>query len=287
MENMGIYFKDNQKKSRWDSGQAILHRENQETEKQQKDGKSYEVKNAYGRLNYVKKDKENGPYKEGFTLEAFESPGTPVHTEKEKHLDRSTMKKVSHGNERTLYTSETPLRNQAIFYEMPGSKRSSAFLNCMKKLVHQQGHQTLHDAFGFLEQEPERLELDEHKKAEENFSPNEKERELSPEEFELKNKRINTLNSRLLRKEAMERQLCSELQTMLDQRPKEELTASLSEQRQEEGKKQQNPKGKKNHGSRKNIQSLSGSEATDAALGNSTAEDAVEEGTEEPEEEII
>lgn len=249
---MGTYFKDEQKKPRWESGQAILHRDNPKTARQPKDRKSYEVKNSYGRLKYLKKDEKNGQDKEGFALEAFESPGTPVHTEKEKHIDRATMKKISSGNEKTLFASETPLRNQAIFYEMPISKKSTAFLNCMKKLVHQRGHQTLHDAFGFLEQEPERLELDVQK---------EKKTDLSPEEFGQKNNRINTLNSSLLKKEAKERQLCSELQTMLDQR----------------STKEENPKEKKSHDISRKMPTPLVPETAEAASETSTDEIALEE----------
>lgn len=260
MENMGTYFKDEQKKPRWESGQAILHKSNLETAMQQEDRKSYEVKNSYGRLKYLKKDEKNGQDKEGFTLEAFESPGTPVHTEKEKHIDRATMKKISSGNEKTLFASETPLRSQALFYEMPISKKSTAFLNCMKKIVHQRGHQTLHDAFGFLEQEPERQELGVQK---------ERKTDLSPEEFEQKSNRINTLNSSLLRKEAKERQLCSELQIMLDQRTKEERSLT---QRQEEGEKQQNPNGKKSHDSSRKMSTPLAPEAAEAATETETDE---------------
>lgn len=259
MENMGTYFRDEQKKPRWESGQAILHKDNPETARQQEDQKSYEVKNSYGRLKYLKKDEKNGQDKEGFALEAFESPGTPVHTEKEKHIDRATMKKISSGNEKTLFASETPLRSQALFYEMPISKKSTAFLNCMKKLVHQRGHQTLHDAFGFLEQEPERQELDVQK---------ERKTDLSPEEFEQKSNRINTLNSSLLRKEAKERQLCSELQTMLDQRTKEE-----------------NPKEEKSHDSSRKMPTPLVPEAAETASETGTDETALGEGNKAPEEE--
>lgn len=249
---MGTYFRDEQKKTRWESGQAILHKSNPETARQQEDQKSYEVKNSYGRLKYLKKDEKNGQDKEGFALEAFESPGTPVHAEKEKHIDRATMKKISNGNEKTLFASETPLRSQALFYEMPISKKSTAFLNCMKKLVHQRGHQTLHDAFGFLEQEPERLELDVQK---------ERKTDLSPEEFGQKNNRINTLNSCLLKKEAKERQLCSELQTMLDQR----------------STKEENPKEEKSHDISRKMPTPLVPETAEAASETSTDEIALEE----------
>lgn len=260
MENMGIYFKDEQKKPRWESGQAILHRENRETKKQEKEQKTYEVKNAYGKLDYRKKDKKNRQQREGFALEAFESPGTPVHAEKEKHIDRATMKKVNHGDKKTLYTSEVPLRSQALFYDMSGSKKSSDFLKCMKQLIHRRGHQTLKDAFGFLEQEPEQLELSARREMDKGLSPLEKEGEtafasqekeaqniLSLEEFSQKNKRIDTLNSRLLRKEAKERQLRNELQTMLDAHTREERSPDRFKQALEHPKKQQESKEKRSH----------------------------------------
>lgn len=205
---MRIYDKDKPEKERWESGQAILHREFQ----QEQDEKAYGVKNSFGRLDYLKKGRKPGQDKEGLSLEAFEAPGTPVHTEKEKHLDRSSMKKMNHGERSKLYASEVPFHNQAFFYEMSGAKKGAAFLKCMKKLIHQQGHQTLKDTFGFLDQEEERLEL---KRLEENQN------EHLPEGSGLDYKRIDTLNGRLLRKEAMERQLCSQLQLMLDERTRE------------------------------------------------------------------
>ena len=87
---MGIYFKDDKKKERWDLGQAILHREFQETQKPQRDERQpgFELfKNSYGRLSYLEKGQDSRQEKEGFALEAFEAPGTPAHTEKEKHLE--------------------------------------------------------------------------------------------------------------------------------------------------------------------------------------------------------
>ena len=232
---MGTYFKDRTKEPRWDLGQSILHREHQETKKQNNEQKPYEVRNAYGRLDYRRKDKKSGQEREGFALEALETAGTPVHTEKDKHIDRTSMKKVNHGEKKTLFASETPLRNQALFYDMSGSKKSADFLKCMKQLIHRRGHQTLKDAFGFLEQEPEQLELLAQREADKGLLPQEKKGEtifdaqekesqdnLCLEEFSQKNKRIDTLNSRLLRKEAKERQLRSELQVMLDERTKKE-----------------------------------------------------------------
>lgn len=260
MGNMGTYFKEEQKKPRWDSGQSILHKENRDTKKQEKEQKTYEVKNAYGKLDYRKKDRKNGQQREGFALEAFEAAGTPVHTEKEKHIDRTSMKKVSHGNKKTLFASETPLRNQALFYEMSGSKKSADFLKCMKQLIHQRGHQTLKDAFGFLEQEPEQLELLAQREMGKGLSPQKKEGETafaaqekdsqnipSLEEFSQRNKRIDTLNSRLLRKEAKELQLRNELQAMLDERTKKKQSTSTLKHAIEHQEKQQEQNEKRSH----------------------------------------
>lgn len=213
---MGIYFKDDKKKERWDLGQAILHREFRETQKPQRDERQpgFELfKNSYGRLSYLEKGQDSRQEKEGFALEAFEAPGTPAHTEKEKHLERSSMKKVNNGDRKKLYASEVPFHNQAFFYEMSGAKKSGAFLKCMKMLVHRQGHQTIQDAFGFLDQEAEQRELEALK---------ENRNELFSDESGRVNKKMDALTSRLQRKEAKERQLCNELQVMLDARVREE-----------------------------------------------------------------
>lgn len=254
---MGTYFKDKTKEPRWDLGQSILHREHQETKKRDKEQKTYEVRNAYGRLEYRRKDKKTAQEREGFALEALEAAGTPVHTEKEKHIDRTSMKKINHGEKKTLFASETPLRNQALFYDMSGSKKSADFLKCMKQLIHRRGHQTLKDAFGFLEQEPERLELLARRESDKGLLPQEKEGEttfdapekesqdnLCLEEFSQKNKRIDTLNSRLLRKEAKERQLRSELQVMLDELTRKQRSSGSLKQaaKQQEKQPQQNKK---------------------------------------------
>lgn len=252
---MRIYDKEEPKKERWDSSQAILHRESLENQNSRentersilsrKDGadrglrenggndrdeKAYSTKNSFGKLDYLKKGKKPGQDKEGLSLEAFEAPGTPLHTDKEKHLDRSSMKKISNGQRKKMYASEVPFHNQAFFYEMSGAKKSSAFLKCMKMLIHQQGHQTLKDAFGFLDQEGEREELKRLK---------ESQNELLPEEFDQENKRIDALNSRLLRKEAKERKLCNELQTMLDERTRKGYGEGEVRQALEETDKQE------------------------------------------------
>ncbi len=118
---MGIYFDEEREKSRWDSGQAILHKETPDHKKEQatqRDNEAYRIQNSYGTLRYLKKDKKKDGKthgKEGFAVEAFEAPGTPIHTEKEKHIDKKTMKKIRQNNKQTLFSSETPLRDQALF----------------------------------------------------------------------------------------------------------------------------------------------------------------------------
>lgn len=225
---MSFYWKEKPQNRRWESGQSILHRQQPETKKDTHKQEDYALKNSYGALHYLKKDKKAGQDREGFSLEAFEAAGTPVHTEKEKHLDRTTMKKVNHGDKKTLFSSEVPLRSQALFYDMAGSKKSESFLKCLKELMRRQGHQTLRDAFGFLEQEPERLELEAMKDQQQRITPEKKmeyPHELTIEEFTTTNKRIDNLSSRLHKKEAKERQLCSELQTMLAQRAEHKRSA--------------------------------------------------------------
>lgn len=225
---MGFYLKEKPQDKRWESGQSILHRQQQETKKDTHKQEDYALKNSYGALRYLKKDKKAGQDREGFSLEAFEAAGTPVHTQKEKHLDRTAMKKVSHGDKKTLFSSELPLRNQALFYDMSGGKKSKPFLKCMKELIRRQGHQTLRDAFGFLEQEPERLELEAMKDQQQRITPEAEKQyshELTIEEFTAANRRIDTLSSRLHKKEAKEQQLCSELQTMLAQRAEDKQAA--------------------------------------------------------------
>ena len=229
MENMGIYFEEERKKTRWDSGQAMLHKESMENQKEripQKDNEAYRIINSYGTLRYLKKDKKKGDNREGFAVEAFEAPGTPVHTEKEKHLNRQNMKKVKINNKQTLFSSEVPLRNQALFFNMTGNKKSAELLKYMKALIRKQGHQTLKDTFGFLDQEPERVELE----------------ALKSEQQDTDQKRIDTLNNRLRRKEAKERQLRSELQLMLDQRMQEEILNAHQNSSQKEEESPQKDK---------------------------------------------
>lgn len=311
---MGIYHKDELKKERWESGQAILHRQQQEAKKRPRQ-QDYELKNSYGTLHYLKKDKKNRQGKEGFSLEAFEAPGTPVHTEKEKHIDRGTMKNISRGDKKALFASEVPLRNQALFYEMSGSKKSDAFLKCMKELIRRQGHRTLRDAFGFLEQEPEQLELEVIKSQRQGGMPQTKKEEtdqlairqktergriptmeedmerphkITIEEFSSINRRIDNLSSRLHKKEAKERQLCSELQTMLSQRAEERFSKGkrLSDHlkhTQEEKENQSNAKQKSRPDNRRRRMSELNQTITQAAPESETETD-IDSGAETAEE---
>lgn len=233
---MGIYFSEPQKKQRWESGQAILHREDspskkarvrqetsasrktreQETSASKETGRRETIKNSYGKLNYLYLKKKQGQTQQGFSLEALEAPGTHLHTEKEKQFSPASMKKIRQDGRQTLFASEVPLRSQALFYDLADSQKSVRFLKYMKHLLKTQGHQTLQDAFGFLDQESERQELESLKSTSQ---------ELSLEEFAQKNQRMDTLNSRLLQKQSKERQLCKDLQLLLDQRAEEERAA--------------------------------------------------------------
>ncbi|MCI9175502.1 MAG: hypothetical protein HFH49_11295 [Lachnospiraceae bacterium] len=233
---MSIYFSEPQKKQRWESGQAILHRETGSSKKTRnrqeasapRETKGQEInapketehretiKNSYGKLNYLHLKKKQGQTQQGFSLEALEAPGTPLHTEKEKQLSPATMKKIRQDGRQTLFASEVPLRSQALFYDLSDSKKSVRFLTYMKHLLKTQGHQTLQDAFGFLDQESERQELEVLKNSSQ---------ELSLQEFAQKNQRMDTLHSRLLQKQSRERQLCKDLQLLLDQRAEEERAA--------------------------------------------------------------
>lgn len=216
MGNMGIYFEEEHKKARWESGQAILHQETRDArqaERQKNAKETYGVRNSYGVLRYLKQEDTRGREKEGLSLEALEAPGTPLHTEKEKHLDLETMKRVYHAGKQDLYSSELPLHSQALFYDTQNTKKSTHFLTCMKRLIQTKGHQALKDTFGFLDQEPERIELELLKQG----LPH----TLGQTESTESSHRMDTLNSRLLRKKAMERQLLGELQLMLGQQEKE------------------------------------------------------------------
>ncbi len=244
MENMGIYFEE-RKKTRWDSGQAVLHKETVTNQKE----RDSQIKNSYGTLRYLKKEKKKGG-REGFAVEAFEAPGTPIHTEKEKHLNRRTMKKIRQNDKQALFASETPLRDQALFFDMKGGKKSADLIDYMKELLQRQGHQTLEDTFGFLDQEPERMELEALKsEAKESLTPEENELDqqfLPQERPDAARKRMDSLNSRLLRKEAKERQLRNELQLMLDQRAREEFLdehQNLSQNEQESPQKEKTKNG--------------------------------------------
>lgn len=192
------------KQQRWEKAQSVLHKD---------DGGRFQMENAYGRLQYINEDSRQSKAKNGFVLEAKEAPGTPGHTEKEKHLDLKTIKKAHFKGERFLYSSETPFRDQAVFYDITEWERSREFMKCMKRMLIERGHRTLKDTFGFLEQEPDRVLKQ--------MLEQERSRSLVLEEFDFVNKQIDTLNGRIQKKESRERQLCAELQLMID-RGKEE-----------------------------------------------------------------
>lgn len=304
VKNMDFYCKEKPHNKRWESGQSILHRQQPETKKAPHKQQDYALENSYGDLRYLKKDEKTGQDREGFSLEAKEAAGTPTHTEKEKRLDRATMKKVSHGSKKTLFSSELPLRNQALFYEMSGSKKSDAFLKCMKALIRRQGHQTLRDAFGFLEQEPEQLELKTLKSQQQRISPDTKTeyphelsleektgrrmlmteehvahpQELTLEEFAATNKRMDQLSERLRKKEAKERQLCSELQSMLARRSEEQhsakqLLSDSPKHTQEESEKQSHSKSKNSSDNRRQNMQFSSQDTAQAEPGETEAEE--------------
>lgn len=192
------------KQQRWEKGQSMLHRD---------DKGRFRIENAYGRLEYVKEDSRQKDAKNGFVLEAREAPGTAGHTEKEKHLDLKAVKDADFKEERFLYTSEKPFREQAVFYDVREWERSREFMACMKSLLDECGHQTLKSTFGFLEQKPERVLKQ--------MLERERLQSLSLEEFDLVNKQLDTLNTCIQKKEAEERKLCAWLQLMID-RGKEE-----------------------------------------------------------------
>lgn len=192
------------KQPRWEKGQSVLH----------KDDKKFKIENAYGGLRYAKEDISEGQKREGFAVEAKEAPGTPGHTEKEKHLELTKMKKVKMGGERFLYASGTPFRNQALFYDVERWERGREFLESMKEMLGTFHNSTMENTFGFLEQEPERLQKQ--------MLEQRRRQELTLEEFHDLNGTLDHLNSSLQKKEASERQLCTQLQQMLDQRKEEE-----------------------------------------------------------------
>lgn len=216
--------------SRWEKGQAILHTEDREKpgvantygslrymEEDRKEGKSrrkgragYRDRYTRGSTDLTRSRHENGRKRQGFVMEAREAPGTSLHTDREKHFSPESPKKVRCREERFLYSSELPFRNQSFFYDISEKKKSREFLECMKCMLEEQGHTTLQDAFGFLEQEPERLKR---QRLEKNRL-----REMTLQEFHAVNRRIDDLNGRLRKKEARERQLCSQLQLMIERR---------------------------------------------------------------------
>lgn len=187
------------KQKRWEKGQSIFHKDDRE---------HFQMENAYGRLEYIRENSRQPDAKNGFLVKAKEAPGTPGHTQKEKDLDPKQVKDADFQEERFLFTNEKPFRDQAVFYDIRKWKRSRDFMACMKSLLDEQGHQTLRDTFGFLEQRQDRILRQ--------MLEEERMQNLSLEEFDLVNKQIDTLNTCIQKKEAKERQLCAELQLMID-----------------------------------------------------------------------
>ncbi len=202
------------KQPRWEKGQSLLHKESRE---------GFWQENVFGKMEYVKEERK-GKEKKGFVMKAKESPGTPLHREKEKHLELDKVKKVKMKRERFLYASGAPFRNQAIFYQVTEWERSQEFLQCIKDMMKEYGHRTLEEAFGFLDQGPERGEKRELMK--------EQRGQLSLEEFCSLNHDLEIVESRIRKKEAKERQMCGELQLMIDrekeQRKKRKTSDSIS-----------------------------------------------------------
>lgn len=202
-------------KQKWEKSQAILHTDTKE---------KAETANSYGIIKYKGYGQNNTLYSRkelrppaardrldgGFVFEAFEAPGSRIHTQQEKHLDLSRLKQAGLKTDRHLYTSELPLRGQAIYYALSSGetcRKSSYFIRCLKTLLAEYHHPSLRDAFGFLEQEPDRLQLQALVK--------QRREALTPQQYGHVNHQSDTLGSRLLRKEAKERQLCSDLQLMI------------------------------------------------------------------------
>lgn len=223
---------------RWEKGQAIFHKKEYEKKKGKKRGRreKFEAANAYGSLRYVEREFD-GQARHGFILEAKEAPGTLGHTEQEKHLPAEGLHKVRWKEESPLYAAGAPFGNQAFFFDVSVQERSRDFLECLKDMVRTQGHRTVKDTFGFLEQDSDRWQ-----KAQ-LIGEGEGMQEKSLEEFEAFHRRMNELNSRIQQKEERERQMCGELQRMLD---REKRKAGKAEKAAEERSKGEGEKiGKK------------------------------------------
>ena len=199
------------KQPRWEKGQSLLHKENRE---------GFWQENVFGKMEYVREEK-TGQEKKGFVMKAKESPGTPLHREKEKHLELDKVKKVNMKRERFLYASGAPFRNQAVFYQVTEWERSQEFLQCIKDMMKEYGHRTLEEAFGFLDQRTERREkrklMEEQKK------------QLSLEEFCSLTHDLDIVDRRIRKKEAKERQMCGELQLMIDREKEQQKKRKTSD----------------------------------------------------------
>lgn len=279
-----MWKEDGQKMQRWEKGQAIFHKKeygSQKTgEKRQREtserahiyGSGYEeefeTENAYGRLRYAEGMFDGKQGKHGFILEAKEAPGTPGHTEREKHFKPGASYKIGRKEDHYLYAAGMPFRSQSFFYDSSEWGRSRDFLECMKHMLREQKHRTVQDTFGFLEQDSERLQK------ELLLRKQEQEREWSLEEFEEFHRQMNRLNSRIQQKEARERQMCGELQQMIDREKRKERRAErLYEEDRQRGF----------------LRTVSGPEipewAENLGEGTDTKEEETEEGTDAKEEE--
>ena len=190
---------------RWELSQSLLHIDDRE---------KLVAENAYGKLRYAKEGERRG-----FIVEAKEAPGTPVHTEHEKHLDMKKMKKVGMENARAryevnLYAAGLPFENQAFFYDISDKDRSREFVKCTRHMMKKRGHRTMEDAFGFLDVRTDRQEKE--------LLEKERAKDLTTEEFRDINSRIDTLNDRICKKESKREQLQKTLRIMADKRQEEE-----------------------------------------------------------------
>lgn len=212
------------KRSEWESGQSVLH----------KDEKGIStIENVYGSLNYTKGGGRHSQEKKGFVLEAKEAPGTAGHTEKEKQFQPELRKKVKMKDERFLYTSEIPFRDQAIFYDVTEREKSDEFIACLKNMIEIFDHRTVREVFGFLDQRPERLWKE--------ILERERTQKLSAASFGQVNHQMERLNAQLQKKEAREQQLCAQLQLMIERRKEEEKESNEEKERKDTKKYERYP----------------------------------------------
>lgn len=90
---MGTYFSEPQKKQRWESGQAILHRESSEPQKtkhrrmpgETKKSEPETIKNSYGKLNYLHQEKNGNNSRMDFHWKLWKPPAL-LSTRKKKSI---------------------------------------------------------------------------------------------------------------------------------------------------------------------------------------------------------